>query len=379
MSRASGPVGDFADDFVRVRRFLDANRADLARRAVPAPANNAIGLRSLVDDGWIPDSALRLEQVEIRLRDTRRDEDVTPVRTIAAEGLGLFTGSPEPRGYAQTIAALDAPPVWFDGPSYRLLNVFPGRGLLVLELGLSSYFEGQDTSEVLAFEVAARCLSGESEPLAGPVRRAAVGPFTFARRCATLGVNVLTIRSGESASFFMHRRSPTGAGPDAAMHHVIPAGEFQPSSQTAPQMDLVLTIAREYVEEFLGEDEYTVGDCPNAAEAAPSGHLARVLSAIRCDTARARFLGIGLDPLTWKPEALFACVWPEGLFDEIFSEMVTRTHEGVLVTGTSGCGDHSGIAFTAKSVDRYLERDDIFPGAHSCLSLAWRRRHTLGL
>jgi hypothetical protein len=373
--------GDAAG-FVRARRYLDSHRGLLVERASSAYARDlGTGLRTLSRPGWLPSRPLDARRVFIRLRNAAPDEGIGFMRVIAAKQLALLTGSRRYSDYSAAITAFDPPPVWFNGPSYRLLRVTPELGGVDLEVSAASYFDGQDTAEVLALEAAARSSAGESDILAGPIRQAAGGPFAFSHRYALVGVNVLTIRSGTGPpSFFLHRRSPTGASPNAAVHHVIPAGELQPSIAVFdPGTDLKATIAREYVEEFLGESDDLDRGTRETRSSFERG-FTQVLDAIGSDAAQLWYLGIGLDPLTWKPEVFFTCVWPEDLFDSIFSGMVASTHEGVIVNDPVGAVSAvGGIALTARNVDRYLSRADIFPGAHSCLALAWRWRRSLGL
>ena len=65
--------------------------------------------------------------------------------------------------YSEAVGLFDQPKIWFDGCSYRLLEVDvcrttpePCDESLLLTFGLARYFDGQDTSEFLAYEAADR-------------------------------------------------------------------------------------------------------------------------------------------------------------------------------------------------------------------------------
>jgi hypothetical protein len=90
---------------------------------------------------------------------------------------------------------------------------------------------------------------------------------------------------------------------------------------------------------------------------------------------KVKVLGLGLDPLPWKPELLTVCVIDSQPFDVIFGRMIRRNSEGLILTG----GGKEGLPFDAATVERYCQDDDISPNAKACLKLAWQFRADLRL
>lgn len=136
------------------------------------------------------------------------------------------------------------------------------------------------------------------------------------------------------------------------------------------------TIMREYAEEFLG--------APDAARARAHGTVidfdhdapyAKFSKALRALQVRVYLLGLGLEPMTWKPEFCTVCVWNAASFDRVFGRMITRNEEGDLIVGDS----NHGLEFNAANVAEYAKRPETDPAGRACLKLAWRWRHDLGL
>lgn len=160
--------------------------------------------------------------------------------------------------------------------------------------------------------------------------------------------------------------------------HVVPAGEFQPHSKDPliwkDDLNLWRTIMREYAEEFLRE--------PDAAEArgavidfAHQPPYSDFNEALDNGQLKVYLLGLGLEPITWKPEICTACVWDAGSFDRVFGTMGTSNAEGDLITGQ---GLH-GWEFNAENIATYVDRPGTDPACRACLTLAWRGRKELGL
>lgn len=105
-------------------------------------------------------------------------------------------------------------------------------------------------------------------------------------------------------------------------------------------------------------------------------------NAYRDGKIRPYVLGIGLDPLTWKPTILTVCVFEAGLFDALFTDMVRESGEGLLelpTRSTTAGGVFRGWRFEEDVVLRYARSPTVLPAARAGLALAWRFREELGL
>lgn len=375
------------DRFHKAREFLKDHRADLAEQAAERQrqyrADGALVLLTQV--GWIPERPLALNDVSMRLRPVEATESVEPARARLRRTWprGLKLGS-----YSAAIETLDRPSIWFNGPSYRLLEVEPmGRpsetSPISLTFCLGRYFDGIDTTAVLGFEEADRRLRRSSIRSTGRYRRWLADPFDLTKRTAAPGVNVLTIRSGsEGTFFFLHRRGSENVAVAMNTTHVAPAGEFQPHADALPvwssDLDLWRTVMREYAEEFLGVEEAS-GDLGVTINYAADRPYSRFEKARSEGAVEPTYLGIGLDPLTWKPEVCLVCRWEAPVFDDVFGSMLDRNDEGVLIVGPRHGTGFRGLEFTSSNVLGYAARADTLPAARACLTLAWRWRRELKL
>ncbi|MFJ2392289.1 hypothetical protein ACIOTI_06025 [Streptomyces sp. NPDC087843] len=385
--------------FLRVRGHLKGHRAELSTACAEGQSEHRADaeLVLLTRPGWVPARPLPLDAVRMTLRASRPDEQLDSCRADVARYWPHGPGAGRAESYSAAIEAYDRPGVWFNGPSYRLLDVtsppaeHPGGGL-DLTFALGRYFDGLDTTEPLAYEEALRHLKRGTRPLRGPFRRGLGSPFALHGRAALPGVSTLTVRvenggadgdgGNGGAYFFMHRRDAGKVAVAMDTTHVAPAGEFQPHADVLPvwrsDLDLWHNTMREYAEEFLGAPDAagSGGVTLDYTRDAPYADFAR---AVRDGRARVRFLGLGLDPLTWKPEICLVCVWDATAFDEIFAGMGEHNEEGVLVVGARAGDGYRGVPFTAENVLGYAGHPTTLPAGRACLTLAWRWRHELGL
>lgn len=374
------------ETFLRVRRHLKEHWSELAlasRESLYRPADPVLPL--LTRPGWIPPAPLDPLQVVLTLRDAPSEGDLVGARRVASRYWPAGVDGRRPDGYAAAITKHDRPTLWFDSPVYRLLDVAVGSdGSLSMDLCLARYFEYQDLGEALMYEVAARHLQGNARLFEGPLRRHMGDPFVLARRCALPGINAVTVRvKGNKAFFFMHRRSGTGVGAAMNSTHVTPAGEFQPHTDALPvrrsDLDLWRTVMREYAEEYLGHPDAS-GNGGIVIDYAKDRPFSDMEAARRSGRMRLRFLGIGINPLTWKPEMCVACIWDASAFDRIFANMVENNDEGVLVVGGRlAAGGFRGLPFTSENVLGYAQDPSTVPEGQACLALAWRWRNELGI
>jgi len=278
--------------WLEVRAHLRANRYRLAVEAAgryPDVATLA-GTPLLTRPEWVP-------------------TEPVPLADIAID---LATDSPEydlpASDYARTMAALDAPSVFENRPTYRLLSASLA-GEPALRFGQGHYFDSIDTGEASAHEYAAAELTGAPTPL-----RDAIGdPTVLAGRPVNLAISALTVRRDR---FFLHWRDPAKVGHAGGLYQVVPVGVFQ-----GDPFSLWQFLLREYAEELLGEPERETVD--PAFEAA-------MTSALAAGRIRALCHGMGVDPLTFATDLLVSVHLDDEVFEELFGRWVSANDEGTV-------------------------------------------------
>ncbi len=374
-TRHSRRADNTARRFDAVRRYLKANRARLSSLALRMyqATPDLDGVALLFGPGWIPDEPIPLGDVGLRLDPTRGGFDAL-VRSLRPEWPARADGSAF-ESYSAAIGKLDRPSNFFNGPSYRLLDVSADAGQMRLTVGAEHYFDYLDTGEALAFEFARTAISqadrwsGGGRPTASDRRRRAGGPFEFRGRCASIGISTLTlVKRGPGWEFWMHERKATKVAAAQDTNHVIPAGEFQPTSVSRVDLlvdlDLWRNVAREFVEELLDLDDIREERGRPVDFRAVEG-LNKLDEARRLGDLRAYILGIGIDPLPLKTELLACMVITAAAFDDVVGSPVRmRNREGLIVGPSS---------FTLENVDSFLGTN-ILPAGGGTLRLAWRHR-----
>lgn len=389
------------DTFLRVRKRVKSGMSELQRRARVEQAEHLLDdqIPLLVAPHWLPSAPLPLSQVILSWRRPDSEEHESQVVTAACKQTQRYW----PRSnelvdrYHDVIERLERPnpALFFDGSSYRLLGVEP----TVEEDGCTSkvemtftqgwYFDALDTTDVLSYESAFRELRRadripgftRSKPLQGRYRRWLGSPFALERRCAIPGVSTLTIRRGAPVpTFILHRRDAAKVALAQGVTHVIPAGEFQPANLSASASDgdlnLWKNIVREYAEEVLGI-EPARGQALGQRQGELLEHATSALTnAERSGAIDVHYLGIGFDPLTWKPEILSVAIFAPEVFDEVFQNIVRENDEGTLVFADEG--NMAGIPFTEFNIEHHA-RGKMLTAGQACLRLAWRHRVVLGL
>ncbi|MFC7266457.1 hypothetical protein [Streptomyces lutosisoli] len=366
------------------------------------------GLPLLTRRGWIPRRPLPLDQVQLNYSAPRADTFAAAKRLLApywpaVEGMRVPT-------YSAAVHRFAKPPMFFNAPSFRLLSLDPtasdraGRST-ALQFTMGSYYDWIDTGEALGFEAAKRYAESGGASIVGPCRESLRGPFDFAGRCATPGINTLTIRASRRSSvFYLHRRTSVATARGTV--HVVPAGEFQPSGGDTEghavggaDLDVRSTIIREYMEEILGRPDVTNPmEHVTPVDFMSDPDYAAVESALRGGGAQCHYLGTGLYPLTWKPEILMVCVFEERLFDRVFAEMHRSVDEGDIEGPGGRLLDeddrlpgtihflfgprkrpYQGLPFDEETVEGYANDPTTLPAARACLKLAWQHRGHLNI
>ncbi|WP_232792077.1 MULTISPECIES: hypothetical protein [Amycolatopsis] len=282
-------------------------------------------------------------------------------------------------GYSRAVRDLVRPRLLENRLSYRLLGLRTDDGL-ELTFGTTSFFEVFDVKQALAHEFKAAWLaSGRAAPDwdALPLRAALGDPFDPQQLLMSPGISTLTVRrdrSGDEHRFVLHERDGGKVADGGGLCHVMPAGEFQPSSVDPADMrndfSLWRNIMREFSEEFLGNPEHDgsrSGPIDYAQEEPfRSFDRARVEGGLRL-----WHYGLAMEPLELGAVQMTVAVADDVVFDQLFAGLVDANDEGRVV-GHSGRTD---MPFHAEAIDRLDPR--LSASALTVLRLAWRDRELL--
>ena len=285
-------------EWLEGRRYLKEHRFDLGvAAAAEYPAElHVAGTPLLAGPAWLPPAPIPLRELTCELR----PDDAIPALPRGP----VPDGYP---GYAAAVEALDAPAVFEDRPTFRLLAADLAGGSR-LTLGTGSYFDGLNTGEAAAHEFAA---GG-----AGELRHAIGDPTDLSRRPANLAISTLTLRDdGGDLTFPLHWRDPAKVGHAGGLHMVVPVGIFQPAVP-GERPDPWQAMLREFAEELGGYPEhYDRPVDPGFADA--------------MSHARAWVLGLGTDPLSYATDLLTAVVLAAPVYDELFGN-ASQNDEGMV-------------------------------------------------
>jgi len=287
--------------WLEVRKYLRDNRFRLGVEAAQRYPDvlRLAGTPLLTRADWVPAKPIPLTDVAISLGES------PPLPTL-------------PGGdYSTLMAELDAPTVFENRPTYRLLSATLD-GDARLEFGSGTYFDHIDTGEAAAHEYAA----GGATPL-----RDAIGdPCDLTRRPTNVGVSVLTVRSGQTPTFFLHWRDPARVGHAGGLYQVLPVDVFQATGPGRDDVDFSLwhCVLREYAEELLGEPEQSEVDYASWPFAVA------MTKALRDGRIRADCLGLGVDPLTFATDLLVSVTIDADVFDDLFGDWVSHNEEGTV-------------------------------------------------
>ena len=291
--------------WAEVRRYLRTHRYELAAEFPPGLAGTSL----LSRPSWEPAAPIPLSSLDIFLR------------TAPSWDLPAAPGDPAFPSYSAAIAARDAPTVFENRPTWRLVDADLAGPAPRLVFGDGWYFDSIDTGEAAAHEYAAARLDDAPTPL-----RDAVGdPTDLLRRPANMAVSALTVRRDPASDqFLLHWRDPAKVGHAGGLYQVVPVGVFQSSGPD--DFDLWRFMLREYAEELLGEPEVSSPDYESwpfakaMTGALDDGHIT------------ADVLGLGVDPLTFATDLLVRVVVDAPVFDELFGARVAVNDEGAVST-----------------------------------------------
>ena len=381
--RETRPGADTPGHWQDVRRALNRHRYELAglasRRypAAPRVANTPL----LCRPEWIPDRPLDLDEVKLNWAGhgpapavDGSEPESAPVRPISAAGERYPS-------YADALGAIDAPALFDNRLSYRLLAAGLADHTSSLNLGRAWYFDGVNVGEAIAHELAQAWVADPAVTPASklPLRELVGDPCDLSRRIAIPAITTLTLRQGTpgEASFLLHWRDPAKVTHAGGMYQVMPVGIFQPVDDTAESerndLSLWRCMVREFSEELLGmpEDYRALGSPVDYGRWALYQSLTGARQAGKLNVA---CLGIGVDPLSFAVDILTVAVFDGDLFDATFGGLVTTNAEGRVVIER----DATGIPFTRKAVARFAEGGEPMQAAGAAaLCLAWEHRADL--
>ncbi|ANY09280.1 helix-turn-helix domain-containing protein [Pseudonocardia sp. HH130630-07] len=338
-------------------------------------SRRAPGGHVLAGPGWLLDRPVPLDSVRLSWSGGQR-----PFRLPGSvEHVLPLTDRGEPyAGYSRAVRDLVRPRLLENRLSYRLLDVRTGDGL-ELEFGTTTFFEAFDLKQALAHEFKAAWLASDrSVPTwdALPLRTAVRDPFDPSRLLMSPGISTLTVRrdrTGDRHRFVLHERDGGKVADGGGLCHVMPAGEFQPSSvdpaDVRDDFSLWRTIMREFSEEFLGNPEHD-GAASRRIDYAHDEPFRSFEQARAAGGLRLWHYGLVLEPLELGAIQMTVAV-VDDVFDRLFADLVATNDEGQVV-GRDGRTD---MPFTAEAVDRLDPR--LSASALTLLRLAWRDREYL--
>jgi hypothetical protein len=376
------------DEFVATRQYLKEHIRELVGTGLIAHRAfcDDSSLPLLAQPGWILEKPVHLSTAVLHRVECSPSISTEVALKILRRYWPLRANGERMESYHEAFGAYDRPSGWFNGASYRMLEITPKAGTLEMTFTDTWYWENIDTTESLLYEAAIMHARSGGQMISGPYRRFLGNPFDFTRRCATPGIDAITIRlEGGHGTFYVIRRDASQVVSAANVTGIVPAGEFQPSDDSwaakKADFDLWRSIMREYVEEFLDLEDarVRVGTPINFLEQPTYSLLS---SAYSSHKIKPFLLGVGLDPVNWKPTILTVCVFPGRLFDKLFSDMVSSNHEGLLELPTRQRAlgrPLEGWPFDEETVFAYANDAGVLPAARAGLMLAWRHRSAFGI
>ncbi len=367
------PLSASESEWLRVRAYLREHRYELGLAAdaelypeLPRVADTPL----LTTPAWLPDEPIPLDRIKLDLR-----PDATAMYPVGAGMAPVRLDGSQYASYSDAMARLDAPSVFENRCTYRLLGADLRSSSPRLTFGLGHYFDGIDTGEAVGHEFAAQKL-GLAVPKS---QRDAIGsPVDPARRPTNLAISTLTIRHDRStgdARFLVHWRDPAKVGHAGGLLQVIPVGIFQPATDHPDSLrndfSLWRCLQREFAEELLGVEE--VGADTGPIDYGSWPFAVEMDTERRAATIRAYCLGIGVDPLTLATDMLCVVVIDAPVFDIVFEALEQDNAEGSLVE-LSGDG-RLGVAFGDAEISNLRKHGHTQAAGAAVLALAWQHMH----
>jgi hypothetical protein len=264
---------------------------------------------------------------------------------------------------------------------FNVIKQHPDTWNVELKFGLTTFFRMFDDFEVLGAELAIQLerLNASDLNFDLPIRTSIFDVFNLKNRSAVAGINCLLVfknyrppktSQARQPVFFVHERRG-GSAVQANSRHVVPAGSFQPFSSGGGtrdlDFDLSRCIARELFEELFGLDAMRTptADLRDPIEEPPYSQAWAVLQ--DKSVTSIKFLGIGLDPLTTKPELLFSIVTDWQALVENSDLELRPNSEGMLRI----------VEFSQENLRMYAEEPAMLPAGSAIFSLFSEQFHLL--
>jgi hypothetical protein len=266
----------------------------------------------------------------------------------------------------------------WNGDSYRLLKIESTNGELTFTFGPTKYFNYVDSLEAMAAELADHALNhpGLADLPVLPRRGPPDQIFDFRQRSAFAGVNCILFlknyyrgykgkaRVAEPHQFVLHDRRGDALEARNTIH-VVPAGGHQPAVAFGNNKEWSIwrTVVREFCEELFNKEEASKlikhgGDFTQHPEIKPLVDMF-----FRKSVAKVFLMGVGLDPVTTKPEILVALV--------IDWEKVTGTTELHFDTNYEGTAQYCDLSRDDLLLHANMPRPKpLLPAGKACLLLA---------
>ncbi|GAB3170446.1 hypothetical protein GCM10027059_36890 [Myceligenerans halotolerans] len=385
VSDRPGPVRDSQVRWRQVRRELNNNRAhlgDLAAEFYP-DESRIPGTTVLTSPGWAGHGPVELTDVELAWLTEAPAPTISGSLPESAGARPLMAGGERYGRYSRALRDLARPRLLDNRVSYRLVDVDWTEGRKKLGFNYTSYFDVLDIGEALGHELAQEWLgAGRRRPSLAHLsfRRSIEDVFDFAARPALPSINTLTIRRDpiEGHRMYLHRRDAKSVAAAGGMHHVAPAGVFQPAA-LAPahqrnDFSLWRNVQREFSEEFLGNAEHD-GNSIDPISYDTDEPFVSFERARQAGDFQIYACALVVEPLTLWVELLTVAVVAAPVFDSLFAGMVAINEEGAAVSTESGV-PNVGIPFTGQARERL--RDELLsPISRACIELAWEHRHEL--
>lgn len=263
--------------------------------------------------------------------------------------------------------------IFKDDTIFTLSGIKTDEGQVAFEVTKSTYFSYYDNLEGIALELSHTVAPNTGDIATPEITKLPLRQFfgdittEFSKRSASIGMNCLTIlkRRGVGRSeFLFHDRTKYGANQTTLAEannvwHVVPAGSFQPSGE--PELlscNFYRGILREYAEELISEEAVQAA-IQSGEDFLELEKVASLMSSIERGKSSLWWIGLGLDPVTTKPEALMLCVLDcEDLGVDETWDYFRSSWEGTVFS----------IAWDREKIEALLRSKKCLPAGAACLS-----------
>jgi hypothetical protein len=341
--------GVFSKKFQHIRNKIKTNRDGLQHSAIlylQQVLNDDFIINPkyplIVKKGWIPERPVNIDKIKLGT-----EYDRSPELIVTKPELGNY------KTYSQAIEKLDKPDNFRNDPQYRLLKVEKDK--LTFSSAEYHYFDKIDNGEYLVYEFAESIEFNQGKP---NYHKIASGISDLNELKILAGISTLFLLVSDDQVRFLMGQRKKKVGSAEGTFHVIPAGEFQPSSQAvnAFESDLVLwrNIMRESAEEILGKKE-----CDGSSGIPYNYNEEPFISLDKGKDSGAIqvfYLGFGLDPLSFQGEILTCALFKEELFNQIYKLPPRNKNKESLIDNDD---DRWGREFNKDAISLYNKRNTL--------------------